>query len=65
MTTRSCSTASVYYSRKLRSNQRFSKDMVRAWREAGVVTVRLYPSGDTLPARLDTLARGINLVRAL
>ena len=28
-------------------------------------TVRLYPSGDTLPARLDTLARGIDLVRTL
>jgi F420-dependent oxidoreductase-like protein len=46
-----------------------TEDMVRArlraWREAGVDTVRLYPSGDTLPARLDTLARGIDLVRAL
>jgi F420-dependent oxidoreductase-like protein len=44
-----------------------TEDMVRArlrsWREAGVDTVRLYPSGDTLPARLDTLARGIDLVR--
>jgi hypothetical protein len=29
-----------------------------------VDTVRLYPAGDTLPARLDTLARGIDLVRA-
>ncbi len=46
-----------------------TEDMVRArlraWREAGVDTVRLYPAGDTLPARLDTLARGIDLVRAL
>ena len=45
-----------------------TEDMVRArlraWREAGVDTVRLYPSGDTLTARLDTLARGIDLVRA-
>ena len=44
-----------------------TEDMVRArlgaWREAGVDTVRLYPAGDTLTARLDTLARGIELVR--
>ena len=46
-----------------------TEDMVRArlraWREAGVDTVRLYPAGDTLTARLDTLARGIELVRAI
>jgi alkanesulfonate monooxygenase SsuD/methylene tetrahydromethanopterin reductase-like flavin-dependent oxidoreductase (luciferase family) len=46
-----------------------TEDMVRArlraWREAGVDTVRLYPAGDTLTARLDTLARGIDLVRAI
>ncbi len=46
-----------------------TEDMVRArlraWRDAGVDMVRLYPSGDTLEARLQTLARGINLVRAL
>jgi alkanesulfonate monooxygenase SsuD/methylene tetrahydromethanopterin reductase-like flavin-dependent oxidoreductase (luciferase family) len=46
-----------------------TEDMVRArlraWRGAGVDTVRLYPAGDTLTARLDTLARGIELVRAL
>jgi len=46
-----------------------TEDMVRArlrtWREAGVDTVRLYPAGDTLAARLDTLARGIDLARAL
>lgn len=46
-----------------------TEDMVRArlatWREAGVDTVRLYPAGDTLAARLDNLARGIDLVRAL
>jgi hypothetical protein len=30
-----------------------------------VNTVRLYPSGDTPTARLDTLARGIDLVRSL
>jgi len=46
-----------------------TEDMVRArlrtWREAGVDTVRLYPGGDTLPARLDNLARGIALAHAL
>jgi alkanesulfonate monooxygenase SsuD/methylene tetrahydromethanopterin reductase-like flavin-dependent oxidoreductase (luciferase family) len=46
-----------------------TEEMVRArlrtWREAGVDTVRLYPAGDTLTARLDTLARGIALVRSL
>jgi F420-dependent oxidoreductase-like protein len=46
-----------------------TEDMVRArlqaWRDAGVNTVRLYPAGDTLTARLDTLARGIALVRAI
>ena len=45
-----------------------TEDMVRArlrtWREAGVDTVRLYPAGDTLAARLDNLGRGIDLVRA-
>jgi alkanesulfonate monooxygenase SsuD/methylene tetrahydromethanopterin reductase-like flavin-dependent oxidoreductase (luciferase family) len=46
-----------------------TEDMVRArlraWRGAGVDTVRLYPAGDSLTARLDTLARGIELVREL
>ncbi len=46
-----------------------TEEMVRArlmtWREVGVDTVRLYPAGDTLAARLDNLGRGIALVRAL
>jgi alkanesulfonate monooxygenase SsuD/methylene tetrahydromethanopterin reductase-like flavin-dependent oxidoreductase (luciferase family) len=46
-----------------------TEDMVRArlqtWRDAGVDTVRLYPAGDTLTARLDNLGRAIDLVRAL
>jgi uncharacterized protein YndB with AHSA1/START domain len=46
-----------------------TEDMVRArlrtWRDTGVDTVRLYPAGDTLAARLDNLGRGIDLVRAL
>lgn len=44
-------------------------DMVRArlaaWRDAGVTTVRLYPAGEDLRAKLDTLARALDLVRAL
>ncbi|MFJ2766608.1 LLM class flavin-dependent oxidoreductase [Streptomyces sp. NPDC087300] len=44
-----------------------TEDMVRArlrvWRAAGVDTVRLYPAGDTLDARLATLGRAIELVR--
>ncbi|MEU0454260.1 LLM class flavin-dependent oxidoreductase [Streptomyces sp. NPDC006129] len=46
-----------------------TEDMVRArlrvWRDAGVDTVRLYPAGDTLDARLTTLGRAIDLVRDL
>lgn len=46
-----------------------TEDMVRdrlaVWRDAGVNTVRLYPAGDTLAAKLDTLGRAIELVRAV
>jgi F420-dependent oxidoreductase-like protein len=44
-----------------------TEEMVRArlgvWRNAGVDTVRLYPAGDSLDARLRTLDRAIELVR--
>jgi F420-dependent oxidoreductase-like protein len=44
-----------------------TEEMVRArlavWRDAGVDTVRLYPAGDTLDAKLRTLGRAIELVR--
>jgi F420-dependent oxidoreductase-like protein len=44
-----------------------TEEMVRArlavWRDAGVNTVRLYPAGDTLDAKLSTLGRAIELVR--
>lgn len=44
-----------------------TEEMVRArlavWRDAGVDTVRLYPAGDSLDARLSTLDRAIELVR--
>ncbi|MDI5977964.1 LLM class flavin-dependent oxidoreductase [Amycolatopsis magusensis] len=43
-----------------------TEEMVRArlavWRDAGVDTVRLYPAGDTLDARLATLGRALELV---
>jgi len=45
-----------------------TEEMVRArlavWRDAGVTTVRLYPAGETLGEKLDTLGRAIELVRA-
>jgi hypothetical protein len=44
-----------------------TESMVRqrlsVWRDAGVDTVRLYPAGDTLDARLSTLGRAIEIVR--
>ena len=43
-----------------------TEEMVRArlavWRDAGVNTVRLYPAGDTVAAKLETLSRAIELV---
>ncbi|WP_369386729.1 LLM class flavin-dependent oxidoreductase [Streptomyces sp. CG1] len=39
------------------------RERLRVWRAAGVDTVRLYPAGDTMEARLATLARAIELVR--
>jgi F420-dependent oxidoreductase-like protein len=39
------------------------RQRLRTWRLAGVNTVRLYPAGATLDARLGTLARAIELVR--
>jgi F420-dependent oxidoreductase-like protein len=41
------------------------RDRLRVWRDAGITTIRLYPSGDTLDARLTTLARAIALVGEL
>lgn len=45
-----------------------TEEMVRnrlaVWRDAGVNTVRLYPAGETLDAKLTTLGRAIELVRA-
>ncbi|MCU1643934.1 MAG: F420-dependent methylene-tetrahydromethanopterin reductase [Nocardia sp.] len=41
------------------------RERLRVWRDTGVDTVRLYPAGHTLHARLDNLGRGIELVREL
>ncbi|MFF5185841.1 LLM class flavin-dependent oxidoreductase [Streptomyces sp. NPDC000345] len=41
------------------------RDRLRVWHEAGVTTVRLYPAGDTLDARLTTLGRALDLVRQI
>ena len=44
-----------------------TEEMVRTrlgvWRDAGVDTVRLYPAGDTLDAKLTTLAKALDLVK--
>jgi F420-dependent oxidoreductase-like protein len=39
------------------------RERLTVWRDAGVDTVRLYPAGETLEARLATMARAIELVR--
>jgi F420-dependent oxidoreductase-like protein len=39
------------------------RQRLSVWRHAGVDTVRLYPAGDTLDARLSTLGRAIEIVR--
>ncbi|HSK59025.1 MAG TPA: LLM class flavin-dependent oxidoreductase [Actinomycetospora sp.] len=39
------------------------RERLAVWRDAGITTVRLYPSGPDLDARLETLARAVELVR--
>ncbi|HEY3748966.1 MAG TPA: LLM class flavin-dependent oxidoreductase [Pseudonocardiaceae bacterium] len=41
------------------------RERLRTWAEAGVDTVRLYPAGETLDARLTTLGRAIEIVRSI
>jgi F420-dependent oxidoreductase-like protein len=41
------------------------RERLRVWRDAAIDTVRLYPAGDTLAARLETLGRALDLVRSL
>lgn len=46
-----------------------TEEMVRArlrvWRDTGIDTVRFYPAGETLDARLETLGRALDLARGL
>jgi len=55
----------VYLATTLIGTEEMVRDRLATWREAGVDTVRLYPAGATLAARLDNLGRAIDLVRAL
>ena len=41
------------------------RERLRVWRDAGVDIVRMYPAGDSLDARLSTLAKAIDLVREI
>ena len=41
------------------------RERMRAWRDAGITTLRVYPAGNTLAERLGTLGRAIELVRGL
>ena len=41
------------------------RERLAVWRAAGITTVRLYPAGETLPERLDTLGRAIELVHGV
>jgi F420-dependent oxidoreductase-like protein len=41
------------------------RQRLQTWRDVGVTTARFYPYGDTLGERLDTLARTLDLVRAM
>ncbi|MDI2124958.1 LLM class flavin-dependent oxidoreductase [Yinghuangia seranimata] len=41
------------------------RERLRVWRDTGVTTVRLYPAGDSIAARLETLGRALDLVRAV
>jgi len=38
------------------------RQRIRAWRDAGITTLRVYPAGQTLEERLTTLGRAIDIV---
>lgn len=38
------------------------RDRMRVWRDVGVTTLRLYPDGDSVAKRVDTLGRAMDLV---
>jgi alkanesulfonate monooxygenase SsuD/methylene tetrahydromethanopterin reductase-like flavin-dependent oxidoreductase (luciferase family) len=41
------------------------RERLEVWKAAGVTTVRLYPAGDTLATKLDTLGRALDLVKQI
>jgi F420-dependent oxidoreductase-like protein len=41
------------------------RDRLQVWADSGVNTVRLYPAGDTIDAKISTLARAIELARGI
>jgi F420-dependent oxidoreductase-like protein len=41
------------------------RERLKVWQDAGVDTIRMYPAGDTLDARLATLGRAIELVHEI
>ena len=41
------------------------RDRMRAWRDAGINTLRVYPAGNTLAEKLDTLGRAMDLARGI
>jgi len=41
------------------------RDRIRAYRDAGVTTLRIQPDGATMQERLETLARTVELVKAV
>ena len=41
------------------------RNRMRVWRDAGITTLRVYPSGHTLEERLSTLGRAIDMVENL
>jgi hypothetical protein len=45
--------------------QSMVRQRMRAWRDAGITTLRVYPAGNTLAERLETLGRAIDLVRGI
>ena len=41
------------------------RERIRAWRDAGITTLRMYPAGETLEQRLETLGRALDIVADL
>jgi len=41
------------------------RERIRAYRDAGVTTLRLAPEGATMQERLDTLGRAVDLVKSV